>query len=215
MLPRSNHRLIYLGCHSVGDNRVLVTPSCFQILNDPTKTEIIVQEWRSRRSTRCYSKREVFLKTGVCIKEVKNLMVAMCTLWLEAEGVTYGMETEEEERVERMRDASERYDKTNAMVILFVRTHFPCDNTRSFRLWGDRDVEERERLTSVMEYVVLQTLTAKGCLPLELVKDNWATNHLLSIAIRNQGQRNKAAGKKQNVRYFIILIFYSLFFLST
>lgn len=182
-----------------------IHPSSFEILKNQAKTDEIVSNAKSNRGKRCYSKSNVSSETGVSVKEMKNIIIATGTLWLKAISVNYGMATEEENCQARYRDASDRYEKTNVMITLFVRTHF-SDAASNIR-WGHLTVHEKERMACVVEHIVLETLTRDACLPLDLAEDNWVTYHLLSIAIRNEGTR-KGLGKNPTVSYFIISFFF-------
>ena len=181
-----------------------INPSSFEIFNSQEKVDDIVSKAKSNRGKRCYGKSNVSLKTGVAPNNVKNLITAMCTLWLEKKNVTYGMATTEEDHEARLQDAVDRYEKTNVLVTLFVRTHFENAN-QGFR-WSAMSKGDRERMALVVEHIVLETLTNQACLPLDCAEDSWVACYLLSVAIRNEGSRK--AGRKSNVSYFITF-FYS------
>lgn len=125
----------------------------------------------------------------------------MCTVWLAAIDVDYGLPEGEETNKARKDDAEERYNKTNALVTLFCNTTF-ASNHYDFR-WTDLSNEERTRYRYVLEYIVLETLTTEYYLPLELAKDSWAASHLLAVGIRNLGNKKKVkAMKTGNVSFF-------------
>ncbi|KAG2232920.1 hypothetical protein INT48_006174 [Thamnidium elegans] len=163
------------GSRSVSTSRLQINPSSFEILNSQEKVDDIVSEAESNRGKRCYGRSNVSLKTGVATSNMKNLITAMCALWLEKENVTYGMATTEEDHKARHQDA-------NA--------------SQGFR-WSVMSREDRERMALVVEHIVLETLTNQACLPLNCAEDSWVACYLLSVANHNEGSRK--AGRKSNV----------------
>ena len=190
--------IFFLGSVSAGTSQLSITPASFDILNDREKIDEIVMTATSNRGKRCYSRRDVVLKTGISESKKKDLIVAMCTIWLEAKEISYGMATETEEKAARYQDASDRYDKTNVLIGLFCKTKF-SEEDKTFR-WMNLSKEKRELITYVVEHIVFETLTRQFCLPLDFAKDSWVTTHLLSVAIRNSDASRKA---KSTVSYFI------------
>ena len=139
-------------------------------------------------------------------KSERLLIIAMCILWLEETNVQYGMSTVDEETAAREQDANDRYNNTNALIILFCRTKY-ADKGLDF-LWSGLSADEQVTTSFVVEHIVLETLTIEACLPLNLVLDSWVTFHLLSVAIRNDGKRKKS--KRPVVSYLLIVYFINI-----
>jgi hypothetical protein len=159
-------------------------------MNDEARIDEIVSMALGNRGRRDYSRTGVRNATGVPLSQKKASIIAMCCLWLEEQSVDYGLGSEEEDRVARMADANDRYDKTNTLVTLFCRTHF-ANEGHTFR-WSHLSGHRRERIVYAVESIVLETLTSENSLPLERAVSSWATSHLLSIAIRNEGERKRS-----------------------
>ncbi|KAI9243139.1 hypothetical protein EDC94DRAFT_591157 [Helicostylum pulchrum] len=190
------------GSVSAGTSQLSITPASFDIINDREKVDEIVMTATSNRGKRCYSRRDILLKTGISESKKKDLIVAMCTIWLEAKEISYGMATEMEEKAARYQDASDRYDKTNVLIGLFCKTKF-SEEDKTFR-WMNLSKEKRELITYVVEHIVFETLTRQSCLPLDFAKDSWVTTHLLSVAIRNSDGSRKAKSTEDNADSFSI-----------
>ncbi|KAI9243158.1 hypothetical protein EDC94DRAFT_666123 [Helicostylum pulchrum] len=106
------------GSVSAGNSQLSITPASFDIINDREKVDEIVMTATSNRGKRCYSRRDILLKTGISESKKKDLIVAMCTIWLEAKEISYGMATETEEKAARYQDASDRYsDQQNCPYV--------------------------------------------------------------------------------------------------
>ncbi|KAG2228529.1 hypothetical protein INT48_003024 [Thamnidium elegans] len=173
------------GFHSTGTRSLLTTPASFEVLNDEFKINEIVSRAIGNRGKRIYTKNNVSVKTNIPQHQKKPSIIAICSLWLEAENILYDMSTAEENRETRWKDASDRYDKTNVVINLFCETKFSGEGPE-FR-WSKLSKEEQDCCVYVVEHIVLETLAPKFHLPLDVAKDSWATSHLLSVAIRNKG----------------------------
>jgi hypothetical protein len=80
---------------------------------------------------------------------------------------------------------------------LICRTRYALEEP-SFR-WNDLSKEEKKEVASVVEHIVLQTISINNCLPLNLAVDSWAVCHLLSVAICNEGKRKEGLAKTVSV----------------
>ena len=160
------------------------------ILNDRTKIDELMANDRSNIGLRSISKASLHQGTSFSGRKSdstrKEDVQEFCVSWLKV-NFEHGHLSLEEADTARRENALERYDLTLNMVKLIAKT-FAKDKPAKFR-WDHLNQQEKDELALVAEHLILKSLSLDHSLPLHVATKSWVVKHMLSMTLKNEGQR--------------------------
>jgi hypothetical protein len=174
---------------SLSKTNQLMHSASEDIFNNPEKVEHVIVKNNSSRGLRIYSKE--LEKNGT----QKNAVIDMCIRWLKNQKITYDLVDNYETDIKRIEDAKKRYNNAYSLLVLFCKTRY-SKNDAEFRR-HNLSKFDRNQVSTVVEHLVLQTLSADNCLPLAFATDSWVIKYLMGVIVRNDEERKaKILSKK-------------------
>jgi len=174
------------------------------LFQDREKVDDIVTKAKDSRGLRKYSRADI--NRLYQRPTQKGLLINFAYHWLLKEGITYYEVDAAKEKEAMYLDAETRYNRTVALVAVIVQNVYK-DKDQKFR-WTDMSVEERREVSFVVEHLITNILTVENCLPVECAVDSWAAGLMLSVSIRNEGEKKEKMLSRQHQVNLTLMYFF-------